>query len=62
MARTVRALIVSAEQLNESRAGLVIVVPCTTTRRNLPSHIELDPADSARQCASECTFLVTEQL
>ena len=31
---------------NESRAGIVIVVPCTTTRRGLPSHIELDPQSS----------------
>jgi mRNA interferase MazF len=37
------AVIVSADPLNESRAGVVIVVPCTTARRNLPSHIELEP-------------------
>jgi mRNA interferase MazF len=40
------ALVVSADQMNESRAGVVIVVPCTTTRRDLPSHVELDPTDS----------------
>ncbi len=40
------AVIVSADPLNESRAGIVIVVPCTTTRRGLPSHVELDPASS----------------
>lgn len=37
------AVVVSADPLNESRAGVVIVVPCTTTRRDLPSHVELDP-------------------
>ncbi|HUZ19800.1 MAG TPA: type II toxin-antitoxin system PemK/MazF family toxin [Acidimicrobiales bacterium] len=37
------AVVVSADALNESRAGVVIVVPCTTTRRDLPSHVELDP-------------------
>lgn len=37
------AVIVSADPLNESRAGVVIVVPCTTARRDLPSHVELDP-------------------
>jgi len=37
------AVVVSADPLNESRAGVVIVVPTTTRRRNLPSHIELDP-------------------
>ena len=40
------AVVISADALNESRAGIVIVVPCTTARRGLPSHIELDPATS----------------
>lgn len=37
------AVVTSADALNDSRAGIVIVVPCTTTRRGLPSHVELDP-------------------
>lgn len=37
------AVVVSADPLNDSRAGVVIVVPCTTSRRDLPSHVELDP-------------------
>ena len=40
------AVIASADPLNQSRAGIIIVVPCTTTRRGLPSHIELDPSAS----------------
>ncbi len=40
------AVVVSADPLNESRAGVVIVVPCTTTRRGLPSHIEVEPGAS----------------
>lgn len=36
-------VVVSAGGLNESSTGVVIVVPCTKTRRNLPSHVELDP-------------------
>lgn len=28
--------------MNEGPSGLVIVIPITTTRRDLPSHIELD--------------------
>ena len=40
------AVVVSADPLDESRAGVVIVVPCTTARRGLPSHVELDPASS----------------
>lgn len=41
------AVVVSADRLNESRAGVVIVVPCTTTRRGLPSHVELDPTTTS---------------
>jgi mRNA interferase MazF len=37
------AVVVSADQLNESRAGVVIVVPTTTTRRGLASHVEIEP-------------------
>jgi len=40
------AVVVSADALNESRAGVVIVVPTTTTHRGLPSHIEVEPGTS----------------
>ncbi|MGA2469460.1 MAG: type II toxin-antitoxin system PemK/MazF family toxin [Solirubrobacteraceae bacterium] len=40
------AVIVSADPLNESRAGVVIVVPTTTTHRGLSSHVELEPGSS----------------
>ena len=40
------AVVVSADPLNESPAGVVIVVPTTRTRRGLPSHIEIDPGRS----------------
>ena len=43
------AVVVSADPLNDSRAGVVIVVPCTTRRRELPSHVELDP----KQCGPD---------
>lgn len=36
----------SADPLNDSRAGVVIVVLCTTRRRELPSHVGLDPKES----------------
>lgn len=45
------AVILSSDRLNESRAGVVIVVPCTTTNRNLPSHIELD----SHECGLDAT-------
>ena len=37
------ALIVSDDRLNASAAGLVVVVPLTRTRRNVPSHVEIRP-------------------
>lgn len=40
------AVVVSADPLNDSPAGVVIVVPCTTTHRGLPSHIEIEPDGS----------------
>ena len=40
------AVVVSADPLNHSRAGVVIVVPTTTTRRGLPSHVEIEPGSS----------------
>lgn len=43
------AVIVSADPLNEGLAGVVIVVPVTTARRGLPSHVEIEPGDSGLQ-------------
>lgn len=40
------AVIMSDDRLNHSRAELAIVVPVTTTRRGLPSHIEIEPGGS----------------
>lgn len=40
------AVVISADPLNDSRAGVVIVVPTTTTPRGLPSHVEIDPSTS----------------
>lgn len=36
------AVVISADALNESRAGVIAVVPITTTYRGLPSHVEID--------------------
>lgn len=36
------AVVVSADALNEGPAGVVMVVPVTSTRRRLPAHIEID--------------------
>lgn len=40
------AVVVSADALNDSPAGVVVVVPLTTSYRGLPSHIEIDQAGS----------------
>jgi mRNA interferase MazF len=50
------AVVVSADPLNDSRAGVVIVVPCTTARRGLPSHVEIDRASSGLDevCYAKC--------
>lgn len=40
------ALIMSDDRLNRSRAELAIVIPVTTTRLGLPSHIEIEPGDT----------------
>lgn len=36
------ALIMSVDRFNRSRAGLAVVLPITTARRGLPSHIEIE--------------------
>ncbi|MEJ7765063.1 MAG: type II toxin-antitoxin system PemK/MazF family toxin [Acidimicrobiales bacterium] len=36
------AVVVSDDEMNDGRSGLVIVVPITSARRGLPSHVELD--------------------
>lgn len=46
------AVIISSDRLNHSRAELAIVVPVTTTRRGLPSHIEIEPGDSGLEHTS----------
>lgn len=40
------ALVISDDLMNEGPSGLVIVVPLTTARRLLPSHVELDDPGS----------------
>jgi mRNA interferase MazF len=37
------AVVVSDDLMNTGPSGLVIVVPITSTRRDLPSHVEIDP-------------------
>jgi mRNA interferase MazF len=39
-------VVVSTDALNEGPAGVILVVPLTSTRRELPSHIEIEPGES----------------
>ena len=40
------AVVVSADALNEGPSGVLMVVPITSARRGLPSHIEIDDPGS----------------
>jgi mRNA interferase MazF len=40
------AVIVSTDALNEGPAGVALVVPVTSARRDLPSHVEIEPGES----------------
>ena len=46
------AVIVSDDRLNRSKAQLALVVPITSTRRGLASHIEIEPGDSGLDVTS----------
>ena len=39
------ALVVSADEFNHGPAGLVIIVPMTTTERGIPLHVSVDPPE-----------------
>ena len=53
------AVVVSADGLNEGPAGVVIVVPVTSARRGLPSHIEIDHPGSG---LDQVSYAKTEDL
>lgn len=53
------AVVVSDDRLNRSRAELVIVIPTTTTRRGLPSHVEFEPGDGG---LSETSYAKVEDV
>jgi mRNA interferase MazF len=39
------ALVVSTDEFNQGPAGLLIVVPMTTTERGIPLHVSVDPPE-----------------
>ena len=46
------ALVVSADPLNLGPGVVIIVMPITSTRRGLPSHIEIEPGESGLDMTS----------
>jgi mRNA interferase MazF len=59
------AVVISADRLNESRAGIVIVVPTTTALRGLRSHVEIEQGgsglDEIRYAKCEDVKSISEQ-
>jgi mRNA interferase MazF len=39
------ALVISADPFNHGPAGLIVVLPLTTTRRGIPLHVAIDPPE-----------------
>ena len=50
------SVVVSADALNEGPSGMLMVVPVTSARRDLPSHIEIDKPDSGLDQVSCAKF------
>lgn len=46
------AVVVSADALGESAAGVVLVVPTTRSRRDVPSHVAIEPGLSGLESVS----------
>lgn len=53
------ALIISNNRVNQGPSNLLIIVPCTTKMKNIPSHICIDPPNGG---LTSCSYLVCEQL
>ena len=53
------ALVVSDDRLNQSAAGLVIIVPLTSKNKGIDSHIPLDPEQDDIKAPS---YVVCEQI
>jgi len=53
------ALVVSDDYFNESPADLVMVLPITSTPRNIPSHIKIDPPEGG---VKKSSFIKCDQI
>ena len=52
-------LVVSTDRFNQGRSRLVVAVPFTTRRRDLPIHVEVRPPDGGLR---EVSFAMCEQV
>jgi len=50
--KTRPALIVSVDQINNGPAGLVIIIPLTSTRTGIPFHIQIAPPEGGLNITS----------
>lgn len=53
------ALVISDDDFNECAADLVIVLPVTSTYRNIPSHIRIDPPEGG---VKKTSFIKCDQV
>ena len=52
-------LVVSDDRFNLGPAGLVIILPATTTARGIPAHVRVDPPEGG---VKEASFLMCDQI
>ena len=52
-------LIISADGLNHSRAELAIIIPITSKRKGIPSHVEVNPPEGGLTMPSfiKCEYI-----
>lgn len=53
------ALIISNNIINQGPSNMVIIVPCTSKQKHVPSHIRIDPPNGGLELIS---FIVCEQI
>jgi mRNA interferase MazF len=54
-----RALVISGDRFNRSKAGLIIIAPVTSTDRGLVAHVRIDPPEGGLVKPS---FIMTDQV
>jgi mRNA interferase MazF len=52
-------LIVSADPINRSPADIVVAIPFTTRRRDIPTHVEVRPPDGGLR---DVSYAICEQI